>query len=300
MKILSAAMMGVLAAETLTGLATFWKITRRDGAVLGFTDWSSDIIASGVTYYAQSGFSRSALSQRTDLAVPNMEISAILSNSLITEADLRAGRYDFAKCSVWMAVPSDTNFATYGTIPLPGAYIGEVRIEDGVFIADVVGLAWLLQQTFIELMTPLCNADLGDARCSGAGNGNDGVILSTVTDTGSVTSIYVTGIDIIVSTSGAHNTAPFTYNNGLLTWTSGNNNSLQQEVKATYNSGGTHIVFQLPATFPIQAGDTFTVTAGCDKAVGTCKNTFNNLKNNRGFPLIPGLSLLYDYGESSG
>lgn len=49
MRILSAAMQGLLNTDGINGLATFWKITRADGVVLGFTDWTDDVVFSGVT-----------------------------------------------------------------------------------------------------------------------------------------------------------------------------------------------------------------------------------------------------------
>jgi uncharacterized phage protein (TIGR02218 family) len=39
---------------------------------------------------------------------------------------------------------------------------------------------------------------------------------------------------------------------------------------------------------PIEPGDTFTITAGCDKTFDTCKAKFANGINFRGFPHIPG------------
>ena len=38
----------------------------------------------------------------------------------------------------------------------------------------------------------------------------------------------------------------------------------------------------------IAVGDTFVVTAGCDKRFATCRDRFNNAANFRGFPHIPG------------
>ena len=39
---------------------------------------------------------------------------------------------------------------------------------------------------------------------------------------------------------------------------------------------------------PLTAGDTFTVTAGCDKRFATCRDRFANAVNFRGFPHLPG------------
>ena len=46
---------------------------------------------------------------------------------------------------------------------------------------------------------------------------------------------------------------------------------------------------------PIQVGDTFTVTTGCDKRFATCLNRFNNAVNFRGFPQIPGNDFVISY-----
>ena len=49
------------------------------------------------------------------------------------------------------------------------------------------------------------------------------------------------------------------------------------------------------ATQPIAAGDTFTVTAGCDKQFATCHDRFDNVVNFRGFPHIPGNDFVVRY-----
>jgi uncharacterized phage protein (TIGR02218 family) len=49
---------------------------------------------------------------------------------------------------------------------------------------------------------------------------------------------------------------------------------------------------------PIAAGDTFIVTAGCDKRFETCRDRFNNIVNYRGFPHIPGNDFVTRYAVS--
>ena len=46
---------------------------------------------------------------------------------------------------------------------------------------------------------------------------------------------------------------------------------------------------------PIMVGDTFTVTAGCDKTLATCRDRFANVDNFRGFPHIPGNDFIMSY-----
>ena len=44
-----------------------------------------------------------------------------------------------------------------------------------------------------------------------------------------------------------------------------------------------------------RAGDTFAVTAGCDKRFATCHDRFDNVVNFRGFPHIPGNDFVVRY-----
>ena len=55
MKTLSLALQNHLVGECLT-LAHCWKLTRRDSTVMGFTDHDRDLLVSGVTYAAATGF----------------------------------------------------------------------------------------------------------------------------------------------------------------------------------------------------------------------------------------------------
>ena len=46
---------------------------------------------------------------------------------------------------------------------------------------------------------------------------------------------------------------------------------------------------------PIAEGDSFVVTAGCDRRFSTCRDRFDNVLNFRGFPHIPGNDFLLRY-----
>jgi uncharacterized phage protein (TIGR02218 family) len=45
----------------------------------------------------------------------------------------------------------------------------------------------------------------------------------------------------------------------------------------------------------VAAGDTFAITAGCDKQFATCKAKFANAVNFRGFPYMPGNDAVTSY-----
>ena len=77
---------------------------------------------------------------------------------------------------------------------------------------------------------------------------------------------------------------------GRLTWTTGANAGLSIEIKQHRVESG-HAVLSLWQAMPepIAAGDAFTVSAGCDKRLATCRDRFANSLNFRGFPHMPGI-----------
>ncbi|QUN28702.1 DUF2163 domain-containing protein [Cupriavidus sp. KK10] len=76
---------------------------------------------------------------------------------------------------------------------------------------------------------------------------------------------------------------------GKVTFTSGDNAGYSAEVKA-FAPG--FVTVALPFPFPVEPGDTYTISAGCDRTFGTCKNRFNNVVNFRGEPYVPGLDTI--------
>ena len=71
-----------------------------------------------------------------------------------------------------------------------------------------------------------------------------------------------------------------------------NNAGLKKEVKQ-YSVSPPTIVLFLPMPFDIQVGDPVTITAGCDKTLATCRDTFDNILNFRGEPYVPGNDLFF-------
>jgi hypothetical protein len=79
-KTVSSALAQHLASEVTT-LATCWRITRRDGVVLGFTDHVRDLEVDGVTYRAVSGYTRTAIRGTADFAVDKLDVESVFSSS---------------------------------------------------------------------------------------------------------------------------------------------------------------------------------------------------------------------------
>lgn len=146
-----------------TSLSTIWKITRKDGTELFFTDHDVNIVYDGDTYLAATGFERSAMDSAADLSVDSMDVAGIISSGAISEDDLLAGAYDGAVVMVGLVNWADPSM---GRIALPGGVIGEITLSDnGIFKAEILGLVRMLDQHFLDHYQAECRADLGDTKC---------------------------------------------------------------------------------------------------------------------------------------
>ncbi len=85
------------------------------------------------------------------------------------------------------------------------------------------------------------------------------------------------------------------FSRGRLTFTGGANAGLSVEVKQHTSDSGVTLALWQAMPQPIAPGDTFTVTAGCDKRFATCRDRFANAVNFRGFPHIPGNDFVLSY-----
>lgn len=254
----------------VTTLATCWKVTRTDGVLFRFTSHDRDLVVSGETYLAASGYTSTQISSSDQLNVDNLDVMGVLDSAGITEADLAAGLFDFAEVELFVVNWADTSM---GSLPLRKGWLGESVRHDAHFVAELRGLTQALQQPVGDAYSVACRADLGDTQC--------GVTLATYTVAGSVTGVASRR----QFTDSSLGQADDYFNNGLVTFTSGANNGLSREVKDF--AGGVVALYQ-PFPNDIAVSDTYEIYPGCDKALATCRDTFSNVENFRGEPYIPG------------
>lgn len=264
-------------------LAHCWTLTRRDGVVQGFTDHDGDIVIDGVTCRAGTGFTASEASSRFDLAVDGAEVSGALADDSLTEADLAAGRYDAASVVSWLVDWSDVSLR----VLTARGTLGEVRREGQAFTAELRGLADVLSQDSGRLYTARCGADLGDQRCR--------IDLTNPAFQGSGTVAAIEGTSMFAA-SGLDSFADMLFTAGRLTWSTGANTGLAIEIKEhRVSPEQVRLSLWQAMAEPITVGDTFTITAGCDKSFATCRDRFANADNFRGFPQIPGNDFVVSY-----
>lgn len=269
--------------EEATTLCHAWRVTRRDGMVLGFTDHDHDLSLEGTTFLAASGFAAGDWEAISGLAAPSGDVAGALSADVISEKDIAAGRYDGAKVEQFLVNwdrPSQH-------IRLKVMEIGEITRSDSDFRAELRSVAHKLGQTRGRIYSRRCDADFGDARCGK--NLDDFRAVGTVSSAPDTTRITASGL-------GGHAAGAFRY--GLLTFTGGVNDGVSADIESHVKAdGAVTLVFWLPLPAKPVAGDPFSIVAGCDKSFDTCKARFDNVANFRGFPHMPGQDFAYSYAD---
>lgn len=181
---------------------------------------------------------------------------------------------------------STTGYTTYlnlGEVRIPESswgyrkgHIGQVNTSGQNFSSELMGMMKQLEKPLIRPYLAACPAILGDSECT--------VNLTPYTISGTIESVDFSGL---VITDATNITEPInTYAYGLITMTSGASSGYSMDIKSS--TVGT-VTLQQTMPFGIAAGDTYTMVPGCDKSLATCRDTYNNVINFRGFPHIPGM-----------
>lgn len=282
MKTLSAGTLAALSAESTT-FCLCWRIQRRDGTVKGFTSNVVDVVADitgtgNVTYKAATGVGVSNLQTSAGRAVDNLAAFGVINSPDITEADLIKGLYDDAK--VVIALVDYTDPTLY--VVLVTGNLGEVTVGRKSFQTEVRSLLARAGQMVGKVCSPLCRVKvLGDAECT--------VNLASFTFTSQTVDSVVSRSQFRTASAGVVGKPAYYFAYGKLTWSSGNNSGKAVEVRNHDTGSPCLITLAEIMPYDIQVGDAFTIIAGCDRLLSTCRDKFSNVLNFRGEPYIPGV-----------
>jgi uncharacterized phage protein (TIGR02218 family) len=282
MKVLPAALEDHLKSGATT-LCWCWRLTRRDGIQLGFTDHDRTLTFDGTTFEAEAGFEAGDISESIGLSVDNLDVGGAIASERLAEADLDSGLYDDAKVEIlrvnWQS-PAQRVLMRTGSL-------GEVRRAGKAFTAEIRGISHYLQQPKGRLYQYACDTDLGSVKCGVDLTSSLYRATASVAELGGDRTFRVTQL-------AGYEVGWFT--RGLLQITSGAAQGFKSQVRAhTKNASG---VWLTPWDEPVAAvapGDTLIVTAGCDKTFDTCRDRFANAVNFRGFPHMPGNDFVTSY-----
>jgi uncharacterized phage protein (TIGR02218 family) len=259
----------------LTSFALCWRVERRDGVALGFTAHDRDLVIDGFRYRSSPGIAPSAIEDGDPLEADTLEIGGALTADAISEADLRAGRWNGAAVRVLAADWSDPA----QNIVLTSGELGAVSLERGKFLAELKGAGAMLDRPVVEETAPLCRAELGDGRCR-IDMARRVQIARVIAATGEVLTLDRT------------EPVPNGWGGGRLRWLDGANCGLRASV---LTSSGADVTLSEPSPFAVETGTRVEIGEGCDKRFDTCRSRFANALNFRGEPHLPGVDLLTRY-----
>lgn len=268
-----------------TTLCHAWRVTRRDGVVLGFTEHDHDLTFAGTTFLAASGFSASAAEEEAGLPAATSDVAGGFSSAAITEEDLTRGCYDGARVEVHLVNWADPE----QNMLLKVQEIGDVTRDAGQFQAELRSFASRLGEPQGRVYGRRCDATLGDQRC--------GVDLSAPAMCAEGVVVAVADASRLLL-SGIRAVPDGFFRFGVLRFLDGDNHGQRLEIEAhAVKDGLLEVTLWLPLGATPSVGDRVVPTAGCDKAFSTCRTKFANHLNFRGFPHIPGTDFAYTYAD---
>lgn len=269
----------------LSTVAQCWKIQRRDGIKHLFTSHDRPITFGGEVYDPCGSIEASAYQNSGAMGdVGNANLSGLLAlvpdDAGIPARDIAAGLLDGAAIYIW-EVPWEEDSSEL-PLPLMRGILGKISLKNATYEGEVVSLSSLLNDRgLLENYTATCRYMLGDARCT--------VDLYDYTESGQVTGQVAGNARTLAWRRQFFDTARVEaenyWQNGTLTWLSGDNAGYSSEVAASA-VGAISLWEAMPNH--IAVSDQYEIVAGCDKTPGTCFGKFNNILNYGGFPDVPG------------
>lgn len=270
----------VFGREALEGLASFWRVRRRDGVTLGFIGHDRDLWFDGVLHRAAPGMLPSAVRRGADFSPDSAEVQGALTHDSIADVDLTAGRFDGAAVEIGVV-----DWETLERAVLYRGEIGEVSEEAGEFGAELRSAKARLEEDSVPRTGPTCRARFCGPGCT----------LSAARFTHEATVETVDGQANRVRFSGAP--APETMREGSLRWIDGPHAGITMRVSHADEDG---LALDTPLDPALAPGTRALLLEGCDHTLQTCHARFGNAANFQGEPFVPGNDLLARYPGARG
>lgn len=272
-----------LQAHLNTGATTLcwcWKLVRTDGEKYGFTDHDEALVFDDLDWQPDTGLAPGMLESQSGFETASAGEAGIVLDGPFLETDLLSGRYDGARVEIWRVNWQDPE----QRLCLWAGELGEIRIQNGVALAELVSVSRKLDRTIGRKFSRQCDAELGNARCGvdlTAENFQIDTQIQSLPD--SVTILVPEMVSVVAGW----------FSNGLVSWQSEGRDLHPVRIREHTKSGAYELLrLQAPPRVPGEAGDAVRLTVGCDKTTGQCAARFANLVNFRGCPFMPGNDVL--------
>ncbi len=259
----------------LEGVATFWRIARRDGCLLGFTSHDRDLWFDGILHRAAPGMVPSAIRRSAGIANDSADVEGAISHDAIHAADLAAGRYDGARFAIGLV-----DWETREAAVLYHGEAGAISDDDGGFRAELQSAKAVFQEDHVPRTSPTCRAVFCGPGCT----------LNVQRFSHRLACQAIDHEAGLVRFAQAPDPALFL--NGSLRWIDGPHAGVTMQIIQSDASGQLLDQELLPT---LAVGAQAILREGCDHTIATCQSRFGNAANFRGEPFLPGNDLLTRY-----
>ena len=213
--------------EGVTTLCMCWKLIRKDGVIIGFTDHDEDLLLDQIVYSARKGLESSQSESILGLSTTGLELSGVLNAASLKENDLSNGLYDEATLETWLVNWRDPT----QRLLLDMGVLGEVTLTESLYAVEVRGLVSAFDQVRGRLYQANCSADFGDNKCKINAADPQWTISSQILHVYDQSSF---SLDLSSYSSGY-------FRNGLVRFLTGPNSSAQGLIKSHRRDGALHI-----------------------------------------------------------
>lgn len=269
----------VFLREALEGVATFWRVRRRDGVTLGLTSHDRDLWFDGVQHRAAPGMLPSAIRRTADLSPDSAEVHGALTHDCIAATDLAKGRFDGAAVEIGVV-----DWESLDRAVLYRGEIGGVTEDAGRFGAELLSAKSALEADVVPRTSPTCRARFGGPGCT--------MSLARFTH-----EAVLAAVDANANRVSFNATPPAAVlKQGRVRWIDGPQAGLTMEVVSADEAG---IVLDVPLDPELEPGSRALLFEGCDHTLHTCAARFANAANFQGEPFVPGNDLLARYPARS-
>ena len=268
------------ANNTQLAMVDLFTFTTPGGLTLRYTGADQSITINGITWSAGPLIQRSRTKLSVGIEVDTLDITLNADTSVTVSGTpimqfLAKGGFDGARLMLERAFAAAPGSAIVGLLPLFSGRVSSIggltRLEARLTItSDAELLDVKLPRNIYQAA---CLNTLYDSSC--------GLARASFTSTATCNDSAATRSQFTVA--GLAQAAGF-FDLGVVTFTSGANNGISRTVR-TYTTGLVKTIAPFPAA-PAN-GDTFTVSAGCDKLQSSCSAKFSNIARFRGTPYIP-------------
>lgn len=257
-------------------LAECLKVVRADGTIIALTTHSEPITFDAgdgdgsQVYAANPGFYRESITFGRTLDPERATIYSLAEGDFDLAA-IRQRRFDGATFTLFLV--DYTAPTTARSVLLKGT-VGRIEPRGEASRAELVGLKNKLKKLIVESVSPMCRADLGDARC--------GVVLSSFPGVLS----GVTSKRVLVASAFPGSGSPGFFDDGKITFTSGALSGLSFGI-ATFVQATKTFTLNVPLPVLPSVSDGFNAFQGCKKSISYCQDIFDNVANFQGEPQVP-------------